>query len=144
MVHGFTLGKDSPAGFPIARSLANDAIGMLRYDNLDLGDSDGNWGDGSFSRRPGPAGRRDHQRPGRPVPGVRWFRGSSLVLLAPEPPRGWPLALLAPLATASFRGFTLGHSRPLHGGQMMDFTPTGSNLGDSHAENVCLPQHQLA
>ncbi|QYJ02725.1 alpha/beta fold hydrolase [Nocardioides panacisoli] len=48
-VHGFTLGKDSPAAFRIARGLAAEGIGMLRYDNLGLGDSDGDWGDGSFT-----------------------------------------------------------------------------------------------
>lgn len=48
-VHGFTLGKDSPASFRITRSLAAEGIGMLRYDNLGLGDSDGDWGDGSFT-----------------------------------------------------------------------------------------------
>lgn len=49
LVHGFTLGKDSPAAFRIARGLAAEGIGMLRYDCLGLGDSDGEWGDGSFT-----------------------------------------------------------------------------------------------
>lgn len=48
-VHGFTLGKDSPASLGISRSLASDGIGMLRWDALGLGDSDGDWGDGSFT-----------------------------------------------------------------------------------------------
>lgn len=48
-VHGFTLGKQSPAAFRISRGLADDGIGMLRYDALGLGDSDGDWGDGSFT-----------------------------------------------------------------------------------------------
>ena len=48
-VHGFTLGKDSPAAFRISRHLAGEGIGMLRYDALGLGDSDGAWGDGSFT-----------------------------------------------------------------------------------------------
>ena len=48
-VHGFTLGKDSPAAFRISRSLAEEGIGMLRYDNLGIGESDGVLGDGSFS-----------------------------------------------------------------------------------------------
>lgn len=47
--HGFTLGKDSPAASRIAKQLARDGIGVLRFDNLGLGDSDGDWGDGSFS-----------------------------------------------------------------------------------------------
>jgi alpha-beta hydrolase superfamily lysophospholipase len=49
--HGFTLGKDSPAASRIAKQLARDGIGMLRFDNLGLGDSEGDWGDGSFSRK---------------------------------------------------------------------------------------------
>lgn len=48
-VHGFTLGKESPAAFRISRSLAGQGIGMLRYDALGLGDSAGDWGDGSFT-----------------------------------------------------------------------------------------------
>lgn len=48
-VHGFTLGKDSPAAFRICRSLAAQGIGMLRYDNLGVGESEGELGDGSFT-----------------------------------------------------------------------------------------------
>lgn len=48
-VHGFTLGKDSPAASRISRSLAERGIGMLRYDNLGIGDSHGDVGDGSFT-----------------------------------------------------------------------------------------------
>lgn len=47
--HGFTLGKDSPAAARICRQLASEGIGMLRFDNLGLGDSEGDWGDGSFT-----------------------------------------------------------------------------------------------
>ncbi len=49
--HGFTLSKDSPAASRICKQLARDGIGMLRFDNLGLGDSEGDWGDGSFSRK---------------------------------------------------------------------------------------------
>lgn len=49
--HGFTLGKDSPAASRICKQLAAEGIGMLRFDNLGLGDSEGDWGDGSFSRK---------------------------------------------------------------------------------------------
>lgn len=49
--HGFTLGKDSPAAARICKGLAADGIGMLRFDNLGLGDSDGDWGDGSFTNK---------------------------------------------------------------------------------------------
>jgi putative redox protein len=49
--HGFTLGKDSPAAARICKQLANEGIGMLRFDNLGLGDSEGDWGDGSFTHK---------------------------------------------------------------------------------------------
>ena len=49
--HGFTLGKDSPAASRICKQLASQGIGMLRFDNLGLGDSEGDWGTGSFSRK---------------------------------------------------------------------------------------------
>jgi hypothetical protein len=47
--HGFTLGKDSPAAARICKQLAEDGIGMLPFDALGLGDSEGDWGDGSFT-----------------------------------------------------------------------------------------------
>lgn len=49
--HGFTLGKDCPAASRICKQLATEGIGMLRFDNLGLGDSEGDWGDGSFSHK---------------------------------------------------------------------------------------------
>jgi alpha-beta hydrolase superfamily lysophospholipase len=49
--HGFTLGKDSPAASRICKQLASEGIGMLRFDNLGLGHSTGDWGDGSFSHK---------------------------------------------------------------------------------------------
>ena len=49
--HGFTLGKDSPAASRICKRLAREGIGMLRFDNLGLGASEGDWGDGSFSHK---------------------------------------------------------------------------------------------
>ena len=49
--HGFTLGKDCPAASRICKQLASDGIGMLRFDNLGLGDSEGDWGDGSLSHK---------------------------------------------------------------------------------------------
>lgn len=49
--HGFTLGKNSPAASRICKQLALEGIGMLRFDNLGLGDSEGDWGDGSFSHK---------------------------------------------------------------------------------------------
>src|SRR5258706_16203668 len=47
--HGFTLGKDSPAAARICKQLAEDGIGMLRFDALRLGGPEGGWGDGSFT-----------------------------------------------------------------------------------------------
>ena len=49
--HGFTLGKNSPAASRICKQLAEEGVGMLRFDNLGLGDSEGDWGDGSFSHK---------------------------------------------------------------------------------------------
>ncbi len=49
--HGFTLGKDSVAASRICKQLAREGIGMLRFDNLGLGESEGDWGDGSFSHK---------------------------------------------------------------------------------------------
>lgn len=49
--HGFTLGKDSPAASRIGKGLAAEGIGVLRFDNLGLGDSEGDWGDGSFTHK---------------------------------------------------------------------------------------------
>lgn len=49
--HGFTLGKDFLASSRICKQLASEGIGMLRFDNLGLGDSGGDWGDGSFSHK---------------------------------------------------------------------------------------------
>jgi alpha-beta hydrolase superfamily lysophospholipase len=49
--HGFTLGKDSPAAARICKQLAEDGVGMLRFDALGLGDSGGDWGDGSFTHK---------------------------------------------------------------------------------------------
>ena len=49
--HGFTLGKDCPAASRMCKQLASEGIGMLRFDNLGLGDSEGDWGDGSFSHK---------------------------------------------------------------------------------------------
>src|ERR1700720_4788402 len=47
--HGFTLGKDCPAAARICKQLATEGIGMLRFDALGLGASEGDWGDGSFT-----------------------------------------------------------------------------------------------
>ncbi|WP_197381678.1 alpha/beta hydrolase family protein [Mycolicibacterium mengxianglii] len=49
--HGFTLGKDCAAANRICKQLAAEGVGMLRFDNLGLGDSEGDWGDGSFSHK---------------------------------------------------------------------------------------------
>lgn len=58
--HGFTLDKNSPAANRICKQLASEGIGMLRFDNLGLGDSDGDWGDGSFSRKLADTARAAH------------------------------------------------------------------------------------
>jgi putative redox protein len=48
-VHGFTLGKDHPSVARTCRQLAAKGVGMLRFDALGIGESEGAWGDGSFS-----------------------------------------------------------------------------------------------
>ena len=45
------LGKDCPAASRMCKQLAGEGIGMLRFDNLGLGHSEGDWGDGSFSHK---------------------------------------------------------------------------------------------
>lgn len=47
--HGFTLGKESPAAARVSKQLAREGIGTLRFDNLGIGESEGDWGDGSFT-----------------------------------------------------------------------------------------------
>ncbi len=49
--HGFTLGKDSPAASRMCKALADNGVGMLRFDNLGLGGSAGLWAEGSFSHK---------------------------------------------------------------------------------------------
>jgi alpha-beta hydrolase superfamily lysophospholipase len=49
--HGFALSKDSPAAARICKQLAAEGVGMLRFDNLGLGHSSGQWGDGSFTTK---------------------------------------------------------------------------------------------
>ncbi len=49
--HGFTLGKDCPAASRICKQLASEGVGMLRFDNIGLGHSEGEWGEGSFSHK---------------------------------------------------------------------------------------------
>jgi putative redox protein len=49
--HGFTLGKDSPSASRMCKALADTGIGMLRFDNLGLGESAGHWSEGSFSHK---------------------------------------------------------------------------------------------
>lgn len=49
--HGFTLGKDSPAASRMCKALADHGIGMLRFDNVGLGGSAGEWSKGSFSHK---------------------------------------------------------------------------------------------
>ncbi|MGG5173950.1 alpha/beta hydrolase family protein [Pseudarthrobacter sp. J1763] len=49
--HGFTLGKDSPAAARICKELAAQGVGMLRFDNIGLGGSSGDWSEGSFTHK---------------------------------------------------------------------------------------------
>ncbi|HET8795744.1 MAG TPA: alpha/beta fold hydrolase [Arthrobacter sp.] len=49
VVHGFTLGKDSPAASRISKALADAGIGTLRFDFTGLGESEGDFSDATFS-----------------------------------------------------------------------------------------------
>ena len=49
--HGFTLGKDHPSASRMCKALADNGVGMLRFDNLGLGESAGLWSEGSFSHK---------------------------------------------------------------------------------------------
>lgn len=49
MVHGFTLGKDSPAASRTSKALAKAGIGSLRFDFTGLGESEGDFADATFS-----------------------------------------------------------------------------------------------
>ncbi|MCT7661019.1 alpha/beta hydrolase family protein [Mycobacterium deserti] len=88
--HGFTLGKDSPAASRICKQLAGEGIGMLRFDNLGLGDSEGDWGDGSFSHKVADTARavefmNDEGREVRLLVGHS-FGGSAVIAAAHECP----------------------------------------------------------
>ncbi|MGZ4452813.1 MAG: alpha/beta hydrolase family protein [Nocardioides sp.] len=56
-VHGFTLGKDHPSVARTCRQLAAKGVGMLRFDALGIGESEGRWGDGGFSTKVADAAR---------------------------------------------------------------------------------------
>jgi alpha-beta hydrolase superfamily lysophospholipase len=85
--HGFTLGKDSPAASRICKQLASEGIGMLRFDNLGLGDSEGDWGDGSFSNKVEDTAQavRFMQSTGRPIRLLvgHSFGGAAVIAAAP-------------------------------------------------------------
>jgi alpha-beta hydrolase superfamily lysophospholipase len=88
--HGFTLGKDSPAASRICKQLAREGIGMLRFDNLGLGDSEGDWGEGSFSHKVADtalavAFLTDSGRPARLLVGHS-FGGSAAIAAAHQTP----------------------------------------------------------
>ncbi|MDO8143364.1 MULTISPECIES: S9 family peptidase [unclassified Isoptericola] len=89
-VHGFTLGKDSPAAARISKQLAAEGIGMLRFDNLGLGDSEGDWGDGSFTIKVADVVRAaefmaDRGTPVELLVGHSWG-GAAAIAAAPEIP----------------------------------------------------------
>ncbi len=88
--HGFTLGKDTPAASRICKQLARDGIGMLRFDNLGLGDSEGDWGDGSFSHKVADTVEavRFMEESGRPVRLLvgHSFGGAAVIAAAHETP----------------------------------------------------------
>lgn len=86
--HGFTLGKDCPAASRTCKQLAREGIGMLRFDNLGLGESEGDWGDGSFSHKVADTVQavRFMEESGRPVPLLvgHSFGGAAVIAAAHE------------------------------------------------------------
>lgn len=88
--HGLTLGKDSPVASRISKALATDGIGMLRFDNLGLGDSGGDWADSSFSLKVADtvAATRMMAERGTPVSLLvgHSFGGAAVLAAAPQCP----------------------------------------------------------
>ncbi|WP_460787732.1 alpha/beta hydrolase family protein [Nocardioides maradonensis] len=88
--HGFTLGKDCPAASRICKQLAADGIAMLRFDNLGLGDSEGDWGDGSFTVKVADTRRAlaflaERGTPADLVVGHSWGGAAGIVAASEEP-----------------------------------------------------------
>ena len=88
--HGFTLGKDCPAASRICKQLAADGIAMMRFDNLGLGDSEGDWGDGSFTVKVADTRRALAFLTGRGTPadllvGHSWGGAAAIVAASQEP-----------------------------------------------------------
>lgn len=88
--HGFTLGKDCPAAARICKQLASDGIAMLRFDNLGLGDSDGDWGDGSFTVKVADTRRAlafltERGTPADLIVGHSWGGAAAIVAASQEP-----------------------------------------------------------
>lgn len=94
--HGFTLGKDSPAAARICKQLAAEGIGMLRFDNLGLGDSEGDWGNGSFSHKVADTARaaRFMGESGRPIDLLvgHSFGGAAVIAAARDIPEAKAVA----------------------------------------------------
>ncbi|HJQ06690.1 MAG TPA: alpha/beta fold hydrolase [Nocardioides sp.] len=88
--HGFTLGKDCPAASRICKQLAADGIAMLRFDNLGLGDSEGDWGDGSFTVKVADTRRAlaflgERGTPADLIVGHSWGGAAAIVAASEEP-----------------------------------------------------------
>jgi putative redox protein len=88
--HGFTLGKDCPAASRICKQLASEGIAMLRFDNLGLGDSEGDWGDGSFTVKVADTRRAiafltERGTPADLIVGHSWGGAAAIVAASQEP-----------------------------------------------------------
>ncbi len=97
--HGFTLGKDCPAASRICKQLAREGVGMLRFDNLGLGDSEGDWGNGSFSHKVADTveAARFMAASGRPVELLvgHSFGGAAVLAAAADVPEAKAVATVA-------------------------------------------------
>ncbi|HWU21665.1 MAG TPA: alpha/beta fold hydrolase [Nocardioides sp.] len=136
--HGFTLGKDCPAAARICKQLAADGIAMLRFDNLGLGDSEGDWGDGSFTVKVADTRRAlaflaERGTPADLIVGHSWGGAAAIVTASQEPTVRAVVTVGAPSDPSTVehqydavvdRAVTDGHARWLVGGKALTLKRT--------------------
>ncbi|HWU21045.1 MAG TPA: alpha/beta fold hydrolase [Nocardioides sp.] len=136
--HGFTLGKDCPAAARICKQLAADGIAMLRFDNLGLGDSEGDWGDGSFTVKVADTRRAlaflaERGTPADLIVGHSWGGAAAIVTASLEPTVRAVVTVGAPSDPSTVehqydavvdRAVSDGHARWLVGGKALTLKRT--------------------
>ncbi|WP_460848070.1 alpha/beta hydrolase family protein [Nocardioides ultimimeridianus] len=136
--HGFTLGKDCPAAARICKQLAADGIAMLRFDNLGLGDSEGDWGDGSFTVKVADTRRAlaflaERGTPADLIVGHSWGGAAAIVTASQEPTVRAVVTVGAPSDPRTVehqydavvdRAVSDGHARWLVGGKALTLKRT--------------------